>query len=72
VVNGNVTIGANAKIGPGATVVNCIEIGDAAQISLGATVIRNVEAGTRVTGSLAMSHRKMLRLMASAEKGTPR
>ncbi len=72
VVNGNVSIGANAWIGPGATVVNGIAIGEAAQVSLGATVIRDVPPGKRVTGSLAMEHRKMLRLMAGAEKGTAR
>ena len=36
-------------------------------VSLGATVIRDVRPGKRVTGSLAMEHRKMLRLMATAE-----
>jgi len=69
VVNGNVCVGASAWIGPGATVVHGIVIGEAAQISLGATVIRPVAPGKRVTGSLAMDHRKMLRLMASAEDG---
>jgi UDP-3-O-[3-hydroxymyristoyl] glucosamine N-acyltransferase len=68
VVNGNVGVGANAWIGPGATIVHNTLIGEAAQISLGATVIRDVQPGQRVTGSLAMEHRKMLRLMASAEK----
>ena len=72
VVNGNVTIGAQARIGPGATIVNCVNIGEAAQVSLGATVIRDVKAGVRVTGSLAMDHRRMLRLMAGAEKRTSR
>ncbi len=69
VVNGNVRIGDNAWIGPGATVVNNVVIGEGAQISLGATLIRDVQPGKRVTGSLAMEHRKMLRLMAKAEKG---
>jgi len=69
VVNGNVKIGANAWIGPGATVVNGVVIGESAQVSLGATLIRDVQPGQRVTGSLAMEHRKMLRLMARAEKG---
>lgn len=68
VVNGNVSVGANAWIGPGATVVHQVAIGEAAQVSLGATVIRDVLSGQRVTGSLAMEHRKMLRLMATAEK----
>jgi UDP-3-O-[3-hydroxymyristoyl] glucosamine N-acyltransferase len=68
VVNGNVKVGANAWIGPGATVVHNVSIGEGAQVSLGATVVRNVEPGKRVTGSLAMDHRKMLRLMAHAEK----
>ena len=69
VVNGNVRVGANAWIGPGSTIVHGISIGGAAEISLGATVIRDVQAGMRVTGSLAIDHRKMLRLMADAEKG---
>jgi UDP-3-O-[3-hydroxymyristoyl] glucosamine N-acyltransferase len=68
VVNGNVRVGANAWIGPGATIVHGIAIGNAAQVSIGATVVRDVEPGKRVTGSLAMEHRKMLRLMASAER----
>jgi UDP-3-O-[3-hydroxymyristoyl] glucosamine N-acyltransferase len=67
VVNGNVRVGANAWIGPGATVVNGITIGEAAKVSLGATVIRDVQPGKRVTGSLAIGHRKMLRQMATAE-----
>jgi UDP-3-O-[3-hydroxymyristoyl] glucosamine N-acyltransferase len=69
VLNGSVSVGANAWIGPGATIVHGIIIGEAAQVSLGATVIRPVQPGKRVTGSLAMDHRKMLRLMASAEEG---
>ena len=66
VLNGNVRVGANAWIGPGATIINGITIGEAAQVSLGATVIRDVAPGKRVTGTLAMGHRKMLRLMAAA------
>jgi UDP-3-O-[3-hydroxymyristoyl] glucosamine N-acyltransferase len=69
VVNGNVRVGTNAWIGPGATVVHGIVIGEAAQVSLGATVVRSVPPGKRVTGFLAADHRKMLRLMASVEKG---
>lgn len=68
IVNGNVRVGANAWIGPGATVVDSIAIGEGALISLGATVIRDVAAGKRVTGSVAMEHRKMLRLTIQAEK----
>lgn len=68
VVNGNVTVGANAWIGPGATIVHQVTIGENAQVSLGATVVRDVQPGKRVTGSVAMEHRKMLRLMAAAEK----
>jgi UDP-3-O-[3-hydroxymyristoyl] glucosamine N-acyltransferase len=72
VLNGNVHVGANAWIGPGATIMNGITIGEAAQVSLGATVIRDVEPGKRVTGSLAMGHRKMLRLMAAVGDGGDR
>jgi UDP-3-O-[3-hydroxymyristoyl] glucosamine N-acyltransferase len=68
VLNGTVRVGKNAWIGPGATVVNAAEIGDAASVSLGATVVRDVEPNTRVTGSLAIVHRRMLRMMAEAEK----
>jgi UDP-3-O-[3-hydroxymyristoyl] glucosamine N-acyltransferase len=69
VVNGNVRVGQNVWIGPGATLKHGITIGDGAKISLGATVARDVAGGTRVTGSLAIDHRRMLRLMAAAEKG---
>jgi len=72
VVNGNVSAGANAWIGPGATVKNSVTIGREAQVSLGATVIRDVRPGQRVTGSLAIEHQKMLRLMAGAEKARRR
>jgi UDP-3-O-[3-hydroxymyristoyl] glucosamine N-acyltransferase len=72
VVNGNVSAGANAWIGPGATVTHGVTIGREAQVSLGATVIRNVRPGQRVTGSLAIEHQKMLRLMAAAEKARRR
>ena len=68
-VNGNVRIGANGWIGPGATIAHGIEIGEGANVSLGATVIRDVTPGEHVTGSPAIAHRKMLRLMAMAEKG---
>jgi UDP-3-O-[3-hydroxymyristoyl] glucosamine N-acyltransferase len=69
VVNGNVRVGSHTWIGPGATVVHGIEIGEGANVSLGATVMRDVEAGKHVTGSMAIAHRKMLRLMAAAEGG---
>jgi len=72
VVNGNVRIGPSAWIGPGATIVHCIAIGEAAQVSLGATVVRDVQPAVRVTGSLAMEHRKMLRFMAAVDKGSQR
>ena len=67
VINGNVRIGEDAWIGPGATLSHCIEIRERAHISLGATVIRGVAAGERVTGSIAVSHKRMLRHVASLE-----
>jgi acetyltransferase-like isoleucine patch superfamily enzyme len=70
VVNGGVRIGKDTWIGPGATIVHGVEIGERASVSLGATVIRNLPSGQQVTGSLAIEHRKMLRLMAAAEKGS--
>jgi UDP-3-O-[3-hydroxymyristoyl] glucosamine N-acyltransferase len=70
VVNGNVSVGANAWIGPGATIVHGIEVGEGANVSLGATVVRDVPPGKKVTGSIAIEHRKMLRLMAAAENGS--
>ncbi len=69
VVNGNVRVGHDVWIGPGATLKHGIRLGDRSKVSLGATVARDVAEGTRVTGSLAIEHRKMLRLMAAAEKG---
>lgn len=72
VVNGNVRIGANAWIGPGATIVHGIDIGESAKVSLGATVVRHVPRGSHVTGSFAIPHRRMLRLMALAERDSNR
>ncbi|HWB84098.1 MAG TPA: glycosyltransferase [Bryobacteraceae bacterium] len=72
VLNGNIRVGSRAWIGPGSTIVHGIAIGEAAQISLGATVVRDVEPGKRVTGSLAIEHFKMLRMMSAADKGKSR
>jgi UDP-3-O-[3-hydroxymyristoyl] glucosamine N-acyltransferase len=59
-VNGNVEIEDDAWIGPGATIAHNLRIGRDAKVSLGSTVIRDVAAGQRVTGSIALEHRKML------------
>ncbi len=61
VVNGYVTIGDDVWIGPGATLANSITIGDGAGISLGSAVIGDVAAGQRVTGNVAVDHRRFLR-----------
>lgn len=66
VVNGNVRMGRGVWIGPGATITDSVSIGDGAQVSLGSTVIDDVPAGKRVTGNVAIDHRRYLRLLASA------
>jgi UDP-3-O-[3-hydroxymyristoyl] glucosamine N-acyltransferase len=60
-VNGNARVGADVWIGPGSTIADRVRIGDEAQVSLGSTVITDVPAGQRVTGSVAIDHRSMLR-----------
>ncbi len=70
VVSGNVTIGDDAWVGPNATIANNLDVGQRAQISLGATVLRSVAAGERVTGFVALKHRRVLRHMASIEHAT--
>jgi UDP-3-O-[3-hydroxymyristoyl] glucosamine N-acyltransferase len=67
VINGNVTVGSDAWIGPGATISHCLVIGERAKVSLGAAVLRDVPPGQRVTGSVAVEHRKMLRHIAALE-----
>jgi UDP-3-O-[3-hydroxymyristoyl] glucosamine N-acyltransferase len=64
-INGNSTIGDEAWIGPGATISNLLHIGERAQVSLGAVVIRSVPPDSRVTGTTAVEHRRMLRHMVS-------
>ena len=68
VLNGNVTVGDEAWIGPGATIVNGISIGERAAVSLGSTVIRDVPSGHRVSGGIALEHRRMLRMAAAIKK----
>lgn len=64
VVNGNVVIGDDVWIGPGASIANNVVIGKGAAVSLGSAVIGNVAPGSRVTGNVAMDHRKFLRRLA--------
>jgi UDP-3-O-[3-hydroxymyristoyl] glucosamine N-acyltransferase len=68
-INGNSTIGDDAWIGPNATISNLLHIGERAQVSLGAVVIRSVPPDTRVTGTTALEHRRMLRHMVSISQG---
>ena len=65
VVNGNVQIGREAWVGPGAVLTNNITIGERACISLGSTVIGSVASNQRVTGNVAVEHRRFLRHLAS-------
>jgi UDP-3-O-[3-hydroxymyristoyl] glucosamine N-acyltransferase len=65
VINGNVTIGKRAWIGPNATIANNLTLGEESKISLGAVVIRDVQAGQRVTGVVAVEHRRMLRHLST-------
>ena len=59
-ISGNTDIGANVWIGPGAVLSNRIYIGDNADISIGAVVARNVKDGEKVTGNLAINHKRYL------------
>ncbi len=68
VVNGNVRLGDDVWIGPGAVLVNNITLGDGAQVSLGGTVTTDVHAGERVTGMLAIDHKKMMRHIKSLKQ----
>ena len=67
VVNGNVKIGKQAWVGPGAVISNDLEIGEQAFVSLGAVVIRDVPPGEQVSGNFAISHQRLLRLLAAME-----
>lgn len=64
VINGNVVIGDEAWIGPGASLSHCIRIGARARVSLGSAVIGDVDDDQHVTGNVAINHRRYLRLMA--------
>lgn len=65
VVNGNTVVGEDAWIGPNATIANLLRIGERATVTLGATVIESVAPGARVTGMIALPHRRLLRHIAS-------
>jgi len=65
VVNGNVVVGEDSWIGPGSTVCDRLRIGAGARITMGAAVIDDVTPGQRVTGSVAVEHRKFLRHIAA-------
>jgi hypothetical protein len=69
-INGNVTVGSDSWIGPGAIVSQSLQIGANAFVSLGAVVIRNVTAGTRVSGNFAVPHRRLLRMLAGLDSGS--
>jgi UDP-3-O-[3-hydroxymyristoyl] glucosamine N-acyltransferase len=70
VINGSVTVGTDSWIGPGAVVSQNVRIGEKACVSLGAVVIRNVAAGARVSGNFAVSHRRLLRMLAGLDSGS--
>ena len=68
VINGNVAVGADSWIGPGAIVSQNLRIGEKSFVSLGAVVIRNVAAGARVSGNFAVSHRRLMRMLATLDQ----
>jgi UDP-3-O-[3-hydroxymyristoyl] glucosamine N-acyltransferase len=70
VINGNVSVGSDSWIGPGAVVSQNVQIGEGACVSLGAVVIRNLAAGARVSGNFAVSHRRLLRMVAALDPGS--
>lgn len=67
VLNGNVVVGSDAWIGPGAVIAQNLQVGAGAFVSLGSVVVRNVEAKKQVSGNFAISHRRLLRHLASID-----
>ena len=66
-ISGNTNIGSNVLIGPGAILSNRINIGDNADISIGSVVVRNVNENEKVTGNLAINHKKYLNFIIKNE-----
>ncbi|MCD4819020.1 MAG: UDP-3-O-(3-hydroxymyristoyl)glucosamine N-acyltransferase [Candidatus Cloacimonetes bacterium] len=62
-ISGNVSIGRNVWIGPGAIISNRLKIGDYSDISIGAVVVRNVKKSEKITGNLAINHKKYLKFI---------
>ena len=67
VINGFVVVGDGAWIGPGSTVSDRLHVGAGAWVTLGAVVISDVAAGQKVTGNVAVEHRKHLRHIAAID-----
>ncbi len=67
VINGNVILGREAWIGPGAVIAQNLHVCDGASVSLGSVVIRHVKTRTQVSGNFAITHRRLLRHLASVE-----
>lgn len=59
-IAGSVTIGNGVWIGPSAVISDGISIGDRASITIGAVVTQDVAPGQRVTGNLAIDHRRYM------------
>ncbi len=65
VLNGNVIVGEEAWIGPGTVVAQHLEVGRRAFVSLGSVVVRDVGEERKVSGNFAISHRRLLRHLAT-------
>lgn len=68
IICGFVTIGSGTIISPGALINNRLCLSENSIVSLGAVVSKNTEPYKRVTGNLAVEHRRLLRLLKYLEK----
>jgi UDP-3-O-[3-hydroxymyristoyl] glucosamine N-acyltransferase len=59
-IAGSVTVGNRVWIGPSSAISDGLSIGDGANITIGAVVTQDVAAGQRVTGNLAIDHRRYM------------
>lgn len=64
-VCGRTKIGDNVVLGPQCVISNGVTVGDGASVTIGAVVTRNVPANEKVTGNLAMPHKKWMKFLAS-------
>jgi len=68
VIAGNCRVGRDVTIGPRAVCIDRVDIGEGSFMTGGAVVVRHVPPGTRVSGNLAMEHRRLVRLQAAGSR----